>query len=162
MMFGFGAKKQDLVSPFAGEVVGIDRVPDAVFAQRMLGDGFAVIPDADQASIEVCAPASGELVQVFGTRHAFAIRADSGLEILVHIGLDTVELAGEGFTALVEAGSSVFAGQPVILVDLDAVRASGRNPITPVVCTEPDQVRELRASTGPAASGAKVCQVTLV
>ncbi len=160
-MFGFGAKKVDLVAPFAGEVVTIGQVPDPVFAQRMLGDGFAVIPAADQTSVEVGAPVDGELTQVFGTRHAFAIKAASGLEVLVHIGLDTVELGGEGFEALVEAGANVSAGQPIIRVDLAALRSAGRNPITPVVCTEADQVGSLKASTGPATAGAKVCQVTL-
>lgn len=160
-MFGFGKKKDELLAPFAGQVVAIDQVPDPVFAQKMLGDGFAIIPDEQAASIEVVAPVAGKLVQVFGTKHAFAIVASSGLELLVHIGLDTVELAGAGFEVLAEVGSEVAAGQPIIRVDLGALREAGRNPITPVVCTDLDQVAELTLVSDQVAAGAKACVVTL-
>lgn len=156
-LFGFGKKKVQLAAPFPGQVVSIDDVPDPVFAGRMLGDGFAVVPGDDVAVLEVSAPCAGKLAKVFKTGHAFALVSDEGLEVLVHIGLETVELKGEGFEALAATGDHVDAGQPIIRVDLAAVRASGRNPITPVVCTKAKQVEKLEVST----SGDATCTVTL-
>lgn len=154
-LFGFGRKKVDLLAPFEGQIVGLDDVPDPVFSGRMLGEGFAVVPDDDAATCEVVAPCAGKLMKVFKTGHAFALVSDEGLEVLVHIGLETVEMKGEGFEALAATGDHVEAGQPVIRVDLTKVRAAGRNPITPVVCTNAKQVAEL-AITGSAEQAATV------
>ncbi len=160
-MFGFGKTKVELHSPFPGKVVSMDEVPDPMFSQRMLGDGFAVIPDESVETIEVTAPASGKLAKVFGTRHAFAlVTDDGGLEILVHIGLETVDLGGKGFEALAETNDHVEAGQPVIRVDAAAVRAAGCPLITPVVLTKPAQVGDLKVSTGSTTNGS-VASVTL-
>lgn len=147
-MFGLGKKKVDLVSPFAGEVVSVSAVPDPVFAQGMLGDGFAVIPPLDATVVDVVAPVGGTLKQVFPTGHAFAIKTDEGLEVLIHIGLDTVELKGEGFEALKEKGETVRAGEPIVRLDVVKVRELGRDPITPVVFTKKKQVAELKIKTG--------------
>lgn len=145
MVFGLGKskKKVNLLAPFKGQQVGVEEVPDPVFAQKMVGDGFAVKPDESATSVEVCAPCAGKLAKVFKTHHAFALVSDEGLEVLVHIGLETVELKGAGFEGLAETGEHVEAGQPIVRVDLAAVRASGRNPITPVVCTKLKQIEKL-------------------
>lgn len=156
-MFGFGKKKAELIAPFAGEVIEISAVPDPVFSGGMLGPGFAVIPAEDATLVEVGAPVSGRLVKVFRTLHAFGMVSDEGVEVLVHIGLETVELGGEGFEALVADGERVEAGQPVIRVDAAAVRASGRDPITPVVFSKRKQVGETSVRTGSAKAGQKVC-----
>lgn len=162
MLLGFGKKRVVLVAPFAGRVVPVEEVPDPVFSQRLLGDGYAVIPPADQATVAVVAPVSGTLTQVFDTRHAFVIESDNGLNVLVHIGLDTVELGGAGFEELARPGSRVLAGQPVIRMDLAKVRASGRNPITPVVFAEQAQVAEVKITCGEVSTPtATVCTVTL-
>ena len=156
-MFGLGKKKIVVASPFAGQVVPVTEVPDPVFAQRMLGDGFAVIPHEEAQVVEVCAPISGTLRKIFKTLHAFAIVGDDGAELLVHIGLETVELKGEGFTALVESGARVNAGQPIISVDMAAIRAGGRTPITPVVFTKNGQVSDVSITDShPSVAGAKV------
>jgi len=161
-LFGMGKKKVNLVAPFAGRIVTVDEVPDPVFAQHMLGDGYAVIPAEGQTTVDVVAPVSGQLINIFGTRHAFAIIADGGLEVLVHIGLDTVELRGAGFEALAEAGSRVIAGQPIVRMDVAKVRESGRDPITPVVFTKAAQVDHVKVTTGEVSdSQATVCTVTL-
>jgi len=162
MAFGFGKKRVGLVAPFAGRVVPVEEVPDPVFSQRLLGDGYAVIPPGDQMTVAVVAPVSGTLIQVFDTRHAFVIESDNGLNVLVHIGLDTVELGGAAFEELARPGSRVLVGQPVVRMDLASVRASGRNPITPVVFTEQAQVAGVRINCGEVTKPtATVCTVTL-
>lgn len=163
-MFGFGKKSPttvDLQSPFAGEVVAVTDVPDPVFSGKMLGEGFAVIPLIDAPSVTVCAPAAGRLATLFKTGHAFAVTTAEGLDILVHIGLDTVELKGEGFRPLVAQGEDVSAGQPIIEVDLALLRERGKNPITPVVMSNKKQVAGVDISTGEVAASAAVATVTL-
>ena len=163
MAFGFGKKRVGLVAPFVGQVVSIEEVPDPVFSQRLLGDGYAVIPPEEQDAVAVAAPVAGIVTQVFHTRHAFVIESDNGLNVLVHIGLDTVELDGAGFEELAPSGSRVLAGQPVIRVDLANIRASGRNPITPVVFAEAAQVAEVKITCGAVVKPtATVCTVTMV
>lgn len=164
-MFGLGRSRQpagvDLHPPFPGEVIPVGDVPDPVFSARMVGDGFAVVPPDDATHLDVCAPVSGRLVTLFTTLHAFAVVSGEGLEVLVHIGLDTVELQGAGFRALVEQGAEVTAGQPVVRVDATAVRESGRPLVTPVVMTQKKQVAELSVTPGPAAPGDVVCTVRM-
>ncbi|MCL1907644.1 MAG: PTS glucose transporter subunit IIA [Propionibacteriaceae bacterium] len=163
MVFGFEKKRVGLIAPFAGRVVPIEEVPDPVFSQRLLGDGYAVIPQDEQTTLSVAAPVSGLLTQVFDTRHAFVIESESGLNVLVHIGLDTVDMGGIGFTELIPPGSQVVAGQPVIEVDVEGIRGSGRNPITPVVFVEAAPVAEVHLTCGEVDTPTTtVCQVTLV
>lgn len=160
-MFGFGKTRVDLQAPFAGRVIPVSEVPDPVFSQGMVGDGFAVVPDDTAEIIEVCAPADGTLAKVFKTRHAFALATADGLEVLVHIGLDTVELKGEGFEALADTGDLITAGQPIMRVDAAALRARDINLITPVVMTNKKQVGNIKLSDGPAAVGDTAATVTL-
>jgi N-acetylglucosamine-specific phosphotransferase system IIBC component len=121
----------ELVSPMTGEVKPITETPDPTFAEKMLGDGFVVFPTSGQ----VVSPVSGTIVQIFPTRHALGIRTQDGLEMLVHVGLETVKLNGEGFKALVEEGAEVKAGQPLLEVDLDAIKEKVPSMATPVVLT---------------------------
>lgn len=161
MVFGFGKKRIDLHPPFAGEVVAMTEVPDPVFAQGMVGDGFAVVPDPGAEVLEVCAPASGRLLKVFGSLHAFALVTEEGLEVLVHIGLDTVELKGEGFEALAATGDTVTAGQPVVRVDAAALTAGGIRLVTPVALTKKKQVGSVKVTTGRATPASVAATVTL-
>ena len=159
-MFGFGKKKVALAAPFSGTVVPVEEVPDPMFSGKMLGDGFAVKPSDDAHELTVTAPADGKLLKVFKTGHAFAMVTSEGLELLVHIGLETVEMKGEGFTVLAENGQEVTAGTPVVKVDLDAVHAAGRDPITIVVLTKKGQVSEVSVHSG-ASSSKPAAEVTL-
>lgn len=118
-------------SPFAGWVIALDAVPDRVFAERMLGDGVAV----DPLDGVLRAPVAGRVVSVHPARHAVTIESDDGAVLLLHVGLDTVALGGEGFEALVAAGSSVAPGDALIGVDLDAVGRRATSLITPVILT---------------------------
>ena len=119
------------VSPLKGQLVPITEVPDAVFAGKMMGDGFAIIPSEGT----VVSPVDGKIVNLFPTKHAFGILADNGREILIHFGIDTVKLKGEGFETLVSENDTVTKGQPILKVDLDFIKENATSTITPVVFT---------------------------
>ncbi|MFS2223629.1 N-acetylglucosamine-specific PTS transporter subunit IIBC [Pantoea sp. B65] len=123
-----------LVAPVSGEVVAIDQVPDEAFASKAVGDGLAIQPTGKT----VVAPIAGTLVKIFNTNHAFCLETDNGVEIVVHMGLDTVALEGKGFTRLAEEGASVTAGQPVLEMDLDFLNSHARSMISPVVVSNID------------------------
>lgn len=129
-MFGFFKKEEfKIVVPEDGELIPLADVPDDVFSQKVMGDGFAVIP----ANGRVVAPVSGTAVSVFPTGHAVGIQTKDGIECIVHVGLDTVELNGEGFKPLISQGDKVKAGQPVIEFDKDFIEEKGYNLTTMVV-----------------------------
>lgn len=140
-MFGFFKKKKNkvneelrLVAAVSGKVLPLSEVPDPVFAQKMAGDGIAIDPSSDI----VVAPADGELSLVFNTKHAFAMTLDNGAEILVHIGVNTVTLEGEGFEQLAEAGTKVKAGTPIIKIDREFIKSKDLSLMTPILITNPD------------------------
>ena len=160
-MFGFGKKKVKVGAVFSGTAVSIDQVSDPVFAQGMLGEGFAVIPPADTTILEVVSPVSGTLSKLFKTGHAFAVRSTEGLDILVHVGLETVELKGKGFTVLAAKGDHVEAGTPIVRLDLRVVREAGLNPATPVVFTTKKQVAQVNVKPGEVQALEPVATVTL-
>lgn len=119
------------VSPLKGEVKPIAEVPDQVFAGKMMGDGFAIIPSEGT----VVSPVDGKIVNLFPTKHAIGILSDNGREILIHVGIDTVNLKGEGFETLVLENDHVEKGQPLLKVDLDYVKEHATSTITPIVFT---------------------------
>lgn len=123
-----------LVSPVTGDVVALEQVPDEAFASKAVGDGIAVKPTEKT----VVSPAAGTIVKIFNTNHAFCLETDKGAEIVVHMGIDTVALGGQGFTRLVEEGAEVVAGQPILEMDLDFLNANARSMISPVVCSNID------------------------
>lgn len=131
-----------LVAPFAGWFAPLEAVPDAVFAERMMGDGFAI----DPVENVLRAPAAGEVLSVPATAHAVTLRLDNGAELLLHIGLDTVALGGKGFSAKVAAGQRVAVGDPLIEFDLDAVAEGAKALITPVILASDDYVLTLEAT----------------
>lgn len=132
-------RKLDIKAPFEGEIVDITEVSDEVFSSKMIGDGVAIKPEN---SIAV-APYDGEITQIFPTNHAFGITTKEGLEILVHIGIDTVDLKGEGYKRLVEVGSKVKRGEGIIEVDFEFIKKAGKDIITPVVITNIDKVESI-------------------
>ena len=125
-----------LLAPVSGTAVPLSEVPDEVFAEGMAGDGGAIVPSR---AGEALAPASGTLVKLFEGGHAFGIETDEGVELIVHVGLDTIELRGAGFEKLATEGDRVEAGQPIVRFDLEEIRAGGYDPVTPVVVTNPDE-----------------------
>jgi glucose-specific phosphotransferase system IIA component len=124
-----------ILAPISGEAVPLSEVPDEVFATGVAGQGVAIVPSG---SGDAVAPVSGRLVKLFEGGHAFGIETADGIEMIVHIGLDTVEMEGGGFTKLAAEGDDVEAGQPIVRYDLEAIVGAGYDPITPVVVTNPD------------------------
>lgn len=144
-MFNFSKKKSEsLLAVTSGEVIRLENVPDLVFSQKMIGDGFAMNP----SNGVVVAPVDGTIVQIFPTNHAFGIMTTQGLEVLVHIGIDTVELKGEGFKRLAEVDQFVKAGTPIVEIDLEFVRAHAKSVITPVVITNQEKVKSIKVNYG--------------
>ncbi|WP_226038367.1 glucose-specific PTS transporter subunit IIBC [Aquibacillus saliphilus] len=121
----------NFVSPATGKILPISEVPDQVFSQKMMGDGFAIEPEVG----EIVAPVNGKILNVFPTKHAIGIEAENGMEILIHIGIDTVNLKGEGFTAKVEEGDEIKQGQVLMEIDLDYISEHATSTITPVIFT---------------------------
>jgi PTS system beta-glucosides-specific IIC component len=115
-----------VVAPVAGHVISLDEAGDPVFASRALGEGVGIQP----TDSTVYAPVSGELSTVAETGHAFGIKTDDGVEVLVHVGIDTVKMNGEGFTPAVTKGQRVNAGDKLVTVDFDKVKAAGFNTVT--------------------------------
>ncbi|MBE2125293.1 PTS transporter subunit IIABC [Staphylococcus argenteus] len=119
-------------APLTGEVTPLSEVPDQVFSEKMMGDGIAIKPSQG----EVRAPFNGKVQMIFPTKHAIGLVSDSGLELLIHIGLDTVKLNGEGFTLHVEEGQEVKQGDLLISFDLDYIRNNAKSDITPIIVTQ--------------------------
>ncbi len=140
----------EILAPIPGKAVPLADVPDEVFAQGMAGDGGAIVPEA---SGEVLAPISGMLVKLFEGGHAFGIEGDGGIELIVHIGLDTIEMQGGGFERLAVEGDRVEAGQPIVRFDLDEIRNAGYDPITPVIVTNPEDHPVSALADGDVGSG---------
>ena len=115
--------------PVEGTSVPLDQVPDPTFSQGIMGPGIAIEPSDGL----VLAPAEGTVAHVFPTGHAVALTLEDGVEVLIHVGLDTVEMKGEGFETLVEVGQHVVAGTPLLRADLAAIRIAGHEAITPVI-----------------------------
>ncbi|HHQ6223475.1 TPA: PTS N-acetyl glucosamine transporter subunit IIABC [Klebsiella pneumoniae] len=130
---------ESLVSPITGDVVALEQVPDESFASKAVGDGIAVKPTSNI----VVAPAAGTVVKIFNTNHAFCLETNNGAEIVVHMGIDTVALEGKGFKRLVEEGTDVKAGEPILEMDLDFLNANARSMISPVVCSNSDDYSAL-------------------
>ncbi|OWF81416.1 PTS N-acetyl glucosamine transporter subunit IIABC [Yersinia rohdei] len=133
-----------LVSPITGEVVALDQVPDEAFASKAVGDGVAIRPTDKM----VVAPANGTVVKIFNTNHAFCLETDTGAEVVVHIGIDTVKLNGQGFARLVEEGATVVAGQPVLELDLAYLNANAQSMISPVVVSNIDDYAGISVLAG--------------
>lgn len=151
-----GTTMTALLSPLTGEVVPLDSVDDAVFSAGILGQGAAVRP-TDGA---VRAPLGGTVTALMDSKHAVGIRGDNGVEVLVHVGLDTVQLEGAPFTAHVSIGDRVDAGQLLVTADLDAIRAAGYDTITPVVVVNSDDYTVTVDQTGAVQAGEPLVSVT--
>ncbi len=139
-MLGLFKKKGNFIgSPCKGKVVPLTKVPDPTFAEKILGDGFAVLPSQGK----IYAPADGEVSMVFDTLHAITMTTTQGVELLIHIGLDTVTLKGQPFKAYVTAGDSVKKGDLFVEADLEKIREAGLNTIIPVLICNTDAYEKI-------------------
>ena len=145
-------KCSKILSPMTGEAVGLGEVPDPVFSQKIVGDGVAVIPSEGK----LLSPVDGEIISVADTKHAYGLRTAEGLELLIHVGLETVHLNGECFQVFVKPGDKVKAGDLLAEVDLAYLKERGINPITPVLVCGGFQGQQLNAAAGPVQAGKTV------
>ena len=120
-----------MLVPLKGKIVHLETVPDPVFAEKMMGDGFAI----DPADGTIVSPVDGEVITIFPTKHAISLKSKQGREILIHVGLETVQLNGEGFTPLVMDGQKIKKGQELLKVNFDAIKEKVPSILTPVVFT---------------------------
>jgi PTS system N-acetylglucosamine-specific IIC component len=119
------------IMPIEGEIIPITEVEDPVFSEKMMGDGFAIVP----ANGSVVSPVDGEIMSVFPTKHAIGIKSKEGYEILIHVGLETVNLKGKGFTVHVKEGDQILKGTEILTFDLDYIKKSAPSTVTPVIFT---------------------------
>lgn len=134
-LFGGAEEKKQILSPVAGKVIPMGEVADPTFSQEILGKGVAVVPSEGR----FVAPVSGEVVVMFETKHAVSIKADNGAELIIHIGLDTVNLKGQYYESHVKQGDKVKVGDLLVEVDLEKVKEAGYDVTTPVIiCNTPD------------------------
>ncbi|QPT00958.1 PTS transporter subunit IIBC [Streptococcus oralis] len=154
----FKGVTEEVYSVADGQVIALEQVKDPVFAQKMMGDGFAVEP----ANGNIVSPVSGTVSSIFPTKHALGLVTEAGLEVLVHIGLDTVSLEGKPFTVHVSEGQKVAAGDLLVTADLDAIRAAGRETSTVVVFTNGDVLKSVKLEqTGSLVAKTAVAKVEL-
>ncbi|AMA73635.1 MULTISPECIES: PTS glucose transporter subunit IIA [Aneurinibacillus] len=137
--FGEKDTREVIMAPLHGEVVRIEEVPDPTFSKKMVGEGVAIIPKEGK----VVSPVKGEVVQVFPTKHAVGLRSEKGVELLIHIGLETVFMQGEGFVAYVRAGDKVKVGDPLLEFSIDLVKEKAKSAITPIVIINPDRMDQI-------------------
>ncbi|PZL71337.1 PTS beta-glucoside transporter subunit EIIBCA [Enterococcus plantarum] len=130
-----------IYAPMKGQVIPLEQVNDAAFSGKMMGEGVAIIPEEDT----ITAPFDGEVTALFPTKHAIGLTSENGIEVLIHVGIDTVELAGEHFTAFVETGEKVKKGQKILAVDFAKVKEAGYDTATPIVVTNTDSYIDIVA-----------------
>ena len=145
-MFGklFGKKDEknpiSLLAPVSGELVQLEDVPDPVFSEKMMGEGIAINP-AEGVAVS---PIDGKIMQVFPTKHAVGIQAENGAEILIHIGLETVSLDGEGFTSHISEGDKVKQGDKLISFDLNIIGTKAKSTLIPIIITNSADMRSVK------------------
>lgn len=154
----FGSKNVlELKAPINGKVVPLSEVPDEVFSKELVGEGFAIIPNSG----EVCAPGDGKIIQIFPTKHAIGYLIKN-VEILIHFGLDTVELKGEGFTKFADVNNELNSGDKIIDVDLSVLADNNKHTITPIIFTNKSQYKSLKVEYKEVKIGDVCATLTLV
>jgi len=138
------SKQVTLIAPISGFLLPIDQVPDPVFAEKMVGDGISIDPSSEVLR----APCDGVVIQIHSSNHAVTLKTEDGIEVLMHIGLDTVMLKGEGFTPKVKMGDRVQTGDVLIEFDADFVALNAKSLLTQIVITNMEQVGSLSPCTG--------------
>ena len=131
-------------APMEGRLIAIEDVPDPVFSQKILGDGLAI----DPVEGKVVSPVEGEVLHITPTKHSVGIRSNCGVEILVHVGIDTVKMKGKDFENHVSMGDKIKTGQLLITFDLETVKKEAKSTITPIIITNMEEIRSLEKSDG--------------
>jgi PTS system glucose-specific IIA component len=156
-MFGFLKRKvREIKSPVDGEVVALESVEDEVFSQKMAGDGVAVIP----VNGNFTAPIDGTISKIFSTNHAYSIKSNKDLEVMVHIGLETVSLNGKGFVRKANEGDIVKAGDTIIEADLNYIREHAKDIITPIIISDESAIKNIEKKYSIVKNQDKIMEVT--
>lgn len=148
----FKPKDIKIIAPMTGNIMSIQDVPDKVFAQKMIGDGLAIVPTDGL----VVSPCQGRVVQIFPTNHAIGIETKEGLDLLIHLGIDTVELNGVGFERLVEEGQVVDVGRPLLKMSLDIIKQYDKSLISPIIVTTKEKISRIEVKTGYVMAGKNI------
>lgn len=143
-IFKKNKKELEILSPVNGQILNIENVPDEVFSTKMMGDGFAVQSNDGL----VVSPVDAEVQLVFDTKHAIGLKTSEGLEVLIHFGVDTVNLGGEGFEVFVKAGDKIKAGDKLMQVNLEYIKANAKSDISPVIFTNLEKGKKVVITTG--------------
>ncbi len=153
-MFGFAKKQKEIAvySPMDGVAIPLSEVPDEVFSEKILGDGVAVIPNSGN----VYSPVDGEITDITDTKHAFCITTNDGAQLLLHIGIDTVKLKGEGFLIKVSSKDKVTAGTKIAEIDLEVLEKNSMARHTPLILTEPKNYKITQMYEGKVSGGKDV------
>ena len=155
-MFGFLKRKvREVYSPVDGQIVAIESVDDEVFSTKMVGDGVAIIPVTGNFT----SPIDGVVSKIFSTNHAYSIRSDKDLEVMVHIGLETVALGGKGFVRVANEGDSVKAGDTIIEADLPYIQEYAKDIITPIILTDQSDIKEITKKIAIVKSQDKIMEI---
>ncbi|WP_445449142.1 PTS sugar transporter subunit IIA [Enterococcus lactis] len=142
-MFQFFKKKNEVIyAPCSGRVIPITEVKDPVFSQKLLGDGFAIIPDSEK----ITAPFTGQVVAIFPTKHAISLKTESGINYLIHIGIDTVKLNGEPFSIFIKENDKVKHGDLIAEVDFEQITRAKKDPSIIIIFTEGNQINNLKTN----------------
>ncbi|UDG79280.1 PTS system glucose-specific EIIA component [Candidatus Ecksteinia adelgidicola] len=147
-----GVDTLDIIAPISGEIVNIEDVPDAVFSEKIVGDGVAIKPYGNK----IVSPVNGTISKIFETNHAFSIKSEYGVELFVHFGIDTVNLKGKGFNRIAQEGKIVNIGDVIIEFDLVFLNKKAKSIITPVVISNIDEFKELIKMSGNVTIGKSI------
>lgn len=145
----FFRKNYEILAPISGKVIDLANVQDRVFATKMAGEGVGIIAEGTI----VYAPSDGVVSLIFESNHAIGMTLDNGVELLIHLGIDTVELKGEGFTRLIKEGTRVKAGEAILKIDKNFIVSRGYSLETPVLIANTDMVKEFQCNVGIKAVG---------
>ena len=156
-MFNLFKKPETLNASVSGTVIPITEVEDEVFSQKMMGDGYAIRPTDGV----IYAPTDGVVTQAFKTKQAVVFHTNNGIDLLIHVGLDTVELKGDGLTIHVSDGQKVKAGEPLITADFDYIKEQGKKTDVIVVLMNPDKINSFDVTYGEIAANEPVCKIKL-
>ncbi len=154
-LFGSKDKKTvnvDIYAPITGELISIEDVPDVVFSEKIVGDGIAIRPTSNK----LVAPADGVIGKIFETNHAYSMVTTDGVELFVHVGVDTVELKGEGFKRIAHEGQAVKRGDVILELDLPYLEGAAKSVLTPVVIANMDEIIDIEKATGGVVAGESV------
>jgi len=158
-MFGFFKKKQvEIVSPVDGSLVELEDINDQVFSKKLVGDGVAIVP----SSRTITSPIDGVVTRIFPTKHAFMITSPSGIEVMVHVGLDTVDLNGEGFICLVKEGDTVSQACPILEVDFEFLKSKNKDIVIPIIVTSDKEITLEKSKIGTIREGESLVKVKFI